>query len=243
MGWWHVEQQRLLNAKENDVVALVADSEQCVILNVTERSNSDNTSLGVLERLLNPSALGSPKDEEVPGVREVPLPFSSPTDGETAGAGQGTSSKGSGFGHASDSKQRDAIDNRAMEVVRADFEKLQWEVRDVSSPPGLGHDLSVTTSMGKVLHVEVKGTRTKTATGVHVTGTQIKVAQDDPACAVLAIVEGITVEERDGVLVGTGGNAPCYVNPWDPKDSEITIQKALYRLPNSVCATAEELDH
>ena len=222
-GTWWVEQQRLLRTEEKHIVAVVADSDRCVVLNVTDRVNSDNTSLEVLERYFNrPQARPRKKRQ-------------------TGGAGP-SGRKGGGSGYTSDATKRDAIDDRAMEVVTKDLEAQGFEVLDVSSPPGLGHDLRVTTRSGKVLHVEVKGTRADPALEVHVTGTQIRTARSKPESSALAVVDGITIVERKGRCVGTGGNRPRYVRPWDPKDSEVTIRKATFRMPSDRCFEAEELD-
>lgn len=61
-----------------------------------------------------------------------------------------------GQGYALDADLRRAIEQYAMEIAKAFYEKQGWSVFDVSATHS--YDLLCTSATGKELHVEVKGT-------------------------------------------------------------------------------------
>ena len=222
-GRWHDEQKRLLDAENDDVVVLLADYELCVALNVTQRVKSGTASLDVLE----PFFVGS--------SRALPLENEEATSGKVE-------ARKTGYESDPENAKKLALDRRAMEVVRGDLEGLNWQVEDNSKEYGGGHDLSaVNEERGLSLRFEVKGSRLSRQERPHVTGTQVRLARQEPRAYALVVVDGIRLRQGPGGPVGVGGNQPRYYQNWDPREPELVIDTARYNLAESVHVDAKGL--
>ena len=82
---------------------------------------------------------------ESPVVVPAGLPESSPHERES----------GAGFGDAESNKE---VEDAAMGIARAWYEKRGWKVDDYSKRPGMGYDLHCARN-GREKHVEVKGVK------------------------------------------------------------------------------------
>ncbi|WP_052569429.1 DUF3883 domain-containing protein [Ktedonobacter racemifer] len=106
-----------------------------------------------------------------------------------------------GQGYVLDADLRRAIEQYAMEIAKAFYEKQGWSVFDVSVTHS--YDLLCTSATGKELHVEVKGT-TSDGTQISLTANEVTHAQNFYPNVALFILSHIQIDSTTPMTLNGG---------------------------------------
>jgi len=152
------------------------------------------------------------------------------TDGPTAEAEdaalavvESAAEEHAGQGFSSSPHERRAIENYAMAKAKRHYRSLGYGVTDTHATKP--YDLQCARG-GKVVYVEVKGTRGKGET-VFLTRREVAHALAHPKASDLFIVHGIKVQGRGKKIVATGGHH-CVLHPWCPRKMDLTPLQYAY---------------
>jgi Domain of unknown function (DUF3883)/EVE domain len=133
--------------------------------------------------------------------------------------------RGQGFGLSV--ADRLAVEHRAMDVVRAQFQADGWRVEDVYK--WQSYDLEASKEGGEERHIEVKGT-TGGPEQVFLTRKEVEWAREHPSECVLAIVHGIVLDREESPIAAVGGTLRV-LHPWEIDDIALTVVAYRYAVP------------
>lgn len=135
--------------------------------------------------------------------------------------------RGGGQGYGLSPEQRQAVEQRAVDVVTERLEAERWDVEDVSAQKR-GYDLHASRG-DEERHVEVKGTIGSGAS-VILTRNEVRHARANPALAVLAVVSGIRLSGEGTSWEADGGRLRDF-DRWRIEDGALEPRSYEWVLP------------
>lgn len=136
------------------------------------------------------------------------------------------SSRKGGQGIQISAEERKAIEDHAMALARDHFESNGWKVEDVCRYRS--YDLHCT-QKDRVLHVEVKGTKTA-GESVLLSRNEVLLALDPDTASALYIVRNIETVHHEGRWEASGSDV-YLIHPWSPVETDLEPVGYRYSVP------------